>query len=144
MRNENNYGIQNLFDISRLNDYLKLLCVTAYVIRFVNNLKQKVEKQSLRLQLLQPIDIENAEFEWIMIAQKEFSSNKSYFNHLQFKFSVFFDNQNILRCGGRNFPIYQKILKTQFLLPKQLHFSHLIILFSHVQTKHGGIKDTIL
>ena len=63
MKNENNYGIQNLIDISRLNDYLKLLRVTAYVIRFVNNLKQKVEKQSLRLQLLQPVDIENAEFE---------------------------------------------------------------------------------
>ena len=46
MKNENNYGIQNLIDISRFNDYLKLLRVTAYVIRFVNNLKQKVEKQT--------------------------------------------------------------------------------------------------
>ena len=53
--------IQNLIDISRFNDYLKLLCVTAYVIRFVNNIKQKVEKQSLNLQFFQPIDIENAE-----------------------------------------------------------------------------------
>ena len=50
MKNENNYGIQNLIDISRFNDYLKLLRVTAYVVRFVNNLKRKVEKQSLNLQ----------------------------------------------------------------------------------------------
>ena len=63
MKNENNYGIQNLIDISRFNDYLKLLHVTAYVIRFVKNLKQKFEKQSLNLQFLQPTDIENAEFE---------------------------------------------------------------------------------
>ena len=63
MKNENNYGIQNLINISRFNDYLKLLRVTAYVIRFVNNLKQKVEKQSLNLQFFQPIDIENAEFQ---------------------------------------------------------------------------------
>ena len=49
MKNENNYGIQNLIDISRFNDYLKLLRVTACVIPFVNNLKQKVEKQSLNL-----------------------------------------------------------------------------------------------
>ena len=62
MKNENNYGIQNLINISRFNGYLKLLRVTAYVIRFVDNLKQKVEKQSLNLQFLQPIDIENAEF----------------------------------------------------------------------------------
>ena len=50
-------------DISRFNDYLKLLRITAYVIRFVNNLKQKVKKQSLSLQFPQPIDIENVEFE---------------------------------------------------------------------------------
>ena len=81
MKNENNYGIQNLIDISRFNYYyLKLLRVTAYVIHFVNNLKQNVKKQSLNLQFLQPIDIENAELEWIRIAQKEFSSNKFYFN----------------------------------------------------------------
>ena len=144
MKNENNYGIQNLIDISRFNDYLKLLRVTAYVIRFVNNLKQKVEKQSLNLQFLQPIDIENAEFEWIRIAQKEFFSNKSYFNQLKIKFGVFFDNQNILRCGGRiQFSDVPENSKSPILLPKQSHFFHLITLFSHLQTEHDGIKDTI-
>ena len=79
-----------------------------------------------------------------MISQKEFSSNKFYFNQLQFKFSVFFDNQNILRCSGRlKFSNLPENSKKPILLRKQLHFSHLIILFSHVQTKHGGIKDTI-
>ena len=37
MKNENNYGIQHLIDISRFHDYLKLLRVTAYVICFVKN-----------------------------------------------------------------------------------------------------------
>ena len=55
----------------------------------------------MNLQFLQPIDVENAAFEWIRIAQKEFSSNNSYFKQLKIKFGVFFDNQNILRCGGR-------------------------------------------
>ena len=44
MKNENNYGIQNLIGISRFNDYLKLPRIPTYVIRFVNNLKQKVKK----------------------------------------------------------------------------------------------------
>ena len=39
MKNDGNYGIQNLIDISRFNNYLKLRRITAYVIRFVNNLK---------------------------------------------------------------------------------------------------------
>ena len=56
----------------------------------MNNLKQ----------FLQPIDIENAEFYWIRMAQKEFSGNKPYFNQLKIKFGEFFDNQNILRFGG--------------------------------------------
>ena len=144
MKNENNYGIQNLLDICRFNDYLKLLCITAYVVCFVNNLKQKVKRQSLNLQFLQPIDIENAKFEWIRIAQKDFSSNKSYFNQLKIKFGVFFDNQNILRCGGRlQFFDLPEISKNPILLPKQSHFSHLVTSFLHLQTKHGGIKDTI-
>ena len=81
---------------------------------------------------------------WIRIAQKEFSSNKSYFNQLKIKFGVFLDNQNILRCGGRlQFSDLPENSKNPILLPKQSHFSHLIILFSHLQTKHGRIKDTI-
>ena len=108
----------------------------------MNNLKQKVKKQRSNLQFLQPIDIENAEFEWIGIAQKEFFSNKCYFNQLKIKFGVFFDNQNILRCGGRlQFSNLPENSKNPVLLPKQSHFSHLVT-FSHIQTKRGGIKDT--
>ena len=144
MKNDGNYGIQDLIDISRFNNYLKLLRITAYVIRFVNNLKQKVKKQSLNIQFLQPTDIENAEFEWIRIAQKEVSSSKSYFNQLKIKFGVIFDNQNILRCGGRlKFSNLRENSKNPTLLLKQSHFSHLVTLFSHLQAKHGGIKDTI-
>ena len=108
----------------------------------MNNLKQKVKKQSLNHQFLQPIDTENA---GLRIDQKEFSSNKSYFNQLKITFGVFFDNQNILRCGGRlQFSDLPENSKNPILLPKQSHFSHLGTLFSHLQTKHGGIKDTIL
>ena len=57
-------------DISKLSEYLNLLRIIACVIRFVSNLEQKVKKQSLNLQSLQPIDIENEEFEWIRIPQK--------------------------------------------------------------------------
>ena len=89
MKSENNYGIQNLIDISRFNDYLKLLRITAYVIRFENNLKQKIEKQSLKLQFLQPVDIENAEFKWIRISQIEISCNKSYVNQLKLNLVYF-------------------------------------------------------
>ena len=85
----------------------------------MNNLKENLKKQSWNLKFLQPIDIENTEFEWIRIAQKEFSSNKSYFNQIKIKFGVFFDNQNILRCGGRlQFPDLPENLKNQILLPK--------------------------
>ena len=107
MKNQENYGIQNLIDISRFNDYLKLLRRTAYVIHFLNNLKQKVKRQSLDVvQFLQPVDIENAKLEWIIIVLKEIFSNNIYFNQLKIKFSVFFGN----RCSA----IYQKILKIQF------------------------------
>ena len=48
-------------------------------------------------------------------SSKGISGIKFYFNQLKIKFGVFFDNQNILHCGGGyNFPIFQKILKIQF------------------------------
>ena len=141
-KNDGNYGIQNLKNISSFNNYLKLLPITAYVIRLVNNLKQKVKKQSLSLQFLSPIDIENAEFEWIKIRQKKFSSNKSYFNQLNIKFGVFFDNQNILRCGGRlQFSDLPKNSKNPMLLSKHLHFSHLVTIFLHLQAKQHAISQ---
>ena len=130
-------------DIPRFNDYSKLLRITAYLIRFVKNLKQKVRKRSFNLQFLPPIDIENPEFEWIRWAQEEFSSTKSSFNRLKIKFGVFFNNQNILRCGGRlQFSDLPENPKNSILLPKESHFSYLVTLFSHLQTKHDGIKDT--
>ena len=93
----------------------------------MNNLKQKVRKQSLNLQFLQSVDIENAEFEWIGVVHKEFSSNKFYFNWLRIKFSKFFDNQFILCCGGRlEFSSLPKNSKNPILLPKQLYFSYLV------------------
>ena len=95
----------------------------------------------MKLQFLQPIDIENAEFERIRIAQKEFSSNKSYFNQLKIKFGVFFENQNIRR-GRLQFSDLRENPQNPILLPKQSHFSHLVT-FSHLQTKHGGTKNTI-
>ena len=105
----------------------------------------------MNLQFLQPTDIENKEFECIQNTEyrkyknnTEFSSDKSYFNQLKIKFPAFFDNQNTLHCGGRiQFSDLQENSKNQILLPKQSHFSHLVTLFSHLQTKHGGIKDTI-
>ena len=78
------------------------------------------------------------------MAQKEFSGNKPYFNQLKIKFGEFFDNQNILRFGGwLQFSDLPENSKKPILLTKQSYFSHLTTLFLHLQTKHGGIKDTI-
>ena len=87
----------------------------------------------MNLQFLQLIDTENAEFEWIRITQKEFSSNKSYFNQLKIRFGVFFGNENILRCGGRlQFSDLPENSKDSILLPNShislissKHYSHI-------------------
>ena len=72
------------------------------------------------------------------MAQKEFSSNKSYFNQL---FGVFFDNQNIPWCGGRlQFSDLPENFRNPILLPNQSHFSHLVTLFSHLQKNMAELK----
>ena len=101
-------------DISRLNDYLNLLCITAYIIRFVNNLKQNVKKTEFEPSFSSTNWYWKCRIWMDKDSSKGISGIKSYFNQLKINFGVIFDNQNILHCGGGyNFPIFQKILKIQ-------------------------------
>ena len=62
MKNQSNYAIQNLMDIFRYNDYLKLLDIAVHV-----QSQTKIWKTELEPSVLQPIGTENAEFEWSRI-----------------------------------------------------------------------------
>ena len=64
------YGISNVVQIDRYGSLEKVLRVTAYVMRFVKNLKEKKAKRELDIGKLKVEETEEAERVWIKDAQK--------------------------------------------------------------------------
>ena len=69
IREESARGIDQLIDINKYSLYDKLLCVTAYVCRFINNLKAKMNKQEQLTGSVIVPEILSAERLWIINAQ---------------------------------------------------------------------------
>ena len=46
-----NYSITKIIDVNKFNDVLKLFRVTAFVLRFINNVKKKINKKEIILKL---------------------------------------------------------------------------------------------
>ena len=81
---------------------------------------------------------------WIKSVQREFFKDKSNLKQFQIKLGVYLDTDNIYKCKGRlvnsSLPEYSK---APIFLPKESYFSNVIILKSHQNLKHNGIKDKI-
>ena len=74
---EKSRAIGNVIDITRYNDYLKLLRITGYVLRFVNNLQNKRIKGSLIIsKYLTATEINQAKKLWIIDNQCHLQGEK--------------------------------------------------------------------
>ena len=68
-------------DIKNINIYkyitaARLFRVTAFILRFISNLKLSVERKEVKEIDLTAVEIEIAEFTWIKSVQKEFFKDK--------------------------------------------------------------------
>ncbi|XP_057296224.1 uncharacterized protein LOC130625174 [Hydractinia symbiolongicarpus] len=105
----------------------KLLRVTAYVIKFIDCLKSRINGNVSKQTLLSTEDLEHAELLW-----------------LKNTLGLFIDKDDIIRCKGRllhaNLPYDSKY---PILLPGDSYLSTLIIRRVHQQTFHAGVKHTL-
>ena len=121
---QNITGIHNVIDVFRYSSINKLLAVTSYVLRFINNaLKQ-------RTRIVGPLhssELNTAEKLWISSSQK--TSYKQEITYLTQKqnscptlvkqLRLFLDKDKLLRCGGRihNAPVSESTKFPLFFLP---------------------------
>jgi len=134
--------IYNLDDlISRCSNYSKLIRVTAYVLRFISNLKASVQGQSTYLGFITSTEISSAEHLWYLNVQSEIKNNnyKQLARDLQF-----FKNDDVIRCRGRmkNAPLHYDA-KYPIFIPRNTKFATLLIQHYHALVLHSGLKDTI-
>ena len=91
-------SISSLIDLNRFSNLHRLLRVTAYVLRFVKNLKERLKggKQVFESDI-SATDIKEAEQWWISDAQKSLRLNKK-FESWSREFDLFPDCDGLLRC----------------------------------------------
>lgn len=144
-------GIHKIIDLSRYSTLTKLLRVTGYVLRFINNLRDSTAKQTGTLSVT---ELNTAQFRWIFdCQQQQFPTeiqhlklnlrNKKY-PPLVRQLQLFLDDKGYLRCGGRihNAPVHNTT-KFPYLLPSRHTLTTLIILAAHITQLHGGVICTV-
>ncbi|XP_065895991.1 uncharacterized protein [Dysidea avara] len=143
-------SIYNIIDPSTHSSYTKLLDITAYVLRFSHNTRQKLFKLKGPLT---PSELSIANTHWVSSAQlqgfpEEVSSlcskTRSPQPPLVRQLRLYLDHSGIIRCGGRihNAPLSEST-KFPLLLPSKDPFTSLLIWHTHKQQHHAGVTMTL-
>ncbi|XP_077536014.1 uncharacterized protein LOC144148339 [Haemaphysalis longicornis] len=137
-----------VIDTERFSSLSKLLRVTAWVLRYVKNLKQEDKVTGP----LTTEEVQNAEHYLIRVEQqlhfdvevKCIATKKPLPSHSKIKeLRLLVDDDGLLRVRGRVLASDTYGAQVPILLPKDTHFTHLMIQHAHVQVLHGGVRDTL-
>ncbi|XP_069139220.1 uncharacterized protein [Argopecten irradians] len=146
-RMEPTSNVMDIVQIERFNSYQKLLRVTAYVIRFVDNLRKREDRNQGKLTAG---ELQRAANMWIRDIQHNIYSTELEClrsrtqHHLIRQLKLYIDPGNMLRCGGRinNAPIPTDA-KFPLLLPGKHKFTHLLIQDTHQRNCHAGTGTVV-
>ena len=138
-----NYTIGNVIDINRYNDLLKLLRVTAFVIRFITNLKLKCQKNPLILSKYALCDeLKDARLRWIKDNQSTLDT--SSYEEIKINLNLKQDQDGVIRSHGRlkNAKIAFN-MKAPIFLNKKHKLAEIIVYYSHLKVLHRGVRHTL-
>jgi hypothetical protein len=91
-------SLENVLDIRRFGSLCKLVRVTSFIIRLVNNLKARVKKEEMQADILKPQEISAAENALIKAAQVRLKETTDYANLVKQWGLV--EREGVLRCSG--------------------------------------------
>ena len=135
-------NVGNVIDINRYSSVLKLLRVTALVIRFVRNLSAKRRGSEKIVGNLGREELFHAESLWIRSVQESLKQQKNY-QQLVRELRVYEDD-GILRARGRlNRSDLPQETKNPILLSRYHKFTEMIILDCHKFVHHSGVSATL-
>ena len=146
-------GLHRVINPTNYSKLRKLVAVTAYVKRFIANLKQPNDKQ---FGPLSPDELYKAKLCWIKSSQSEIywkeltnltsSTSQSSATRLPLvrQLRLFLDKDGFIRCGGRihNAPLDQ-LTKFPYLLAPKHPFTSLIVHSAHEKQFHAGVDSTL-
>ena len=134
--------VSSIIDPTKFSKWKRLVRVTAWILRYVHNLRSK-RKPEEKLNPLTVDELQRSEEFWIKTAQRESHERvkKKEFNML----SPLTDGKEIIRVGGRaEKAIVTYDSKHPVLLPKNHHVSYLITKETHDTNRTGVATTTAL
>ena len=135
--------LDSIISLERFSSLPRLIRVTAYVLRFVSNLKRKKANNELTDGEIKQEEVQRAKELWYKEVQRSVFEDEK-FDQVKCSLSLFMDEKGILRCRGRleNAPIPFDA-RYPILLPRCSRFTHLVINECHLKVLHNGVRDTL-
>ena len=136
--------IGNIMDIGRYNDYLKLVRVAGYVMRFVGNLKRIVrdKKPAIKSDYLNASEIFQAERMWILDNQNTLVNEK--FDSVKINLNLKCDEEGVMRSYSRL--KHAKIpfdTKAPIFIDREHKLAKILVYYYHTKVMHRGVKQTL-
>ena len=149
------HGLHCIMFIEKYSTLHKLLAVTAYVFRFIGNLKMQ-SAEHRQTGPLEAEELDRARQNWVKstqqvtyrkeIANLQLISTNSKTSRVLLvrQLRLFLDSKGFIRCGGRihNAPL-NEVTRFPYLLPSKHPLSQLIIFDIHVSLYHSGTSATL-
>ena len=135
--------ISAILSFSKYSSSRKLFRVTAWVRRFIENIKNLREGRALRVGDLCVEEVEGAERSWLLSVQRGMETDGSL-KHLETHLNLFQDEFGVLRCRSRleNSDLVET-QKFPVILPRKNNLTELIIMDAHRRALHMGSNSTI-
>ena len=142
-------NLEEIMDIERYGSKLKLLRVTAYVLKFIRLLRG--DRGAVKSKELKAEDLNFAEVTWIRGVQAHsFATERQDLRHGYEgskhvkQFDLYLDEDKIIRCKGRiNNADTTEESKNPVLLPSRHRYTELLIRQRHDHVHHNGVKETL-
>ena len=135
-------GVSTAIHISKYGSSAKLLRVTAYALRFIENLKRKKVNVMLKAGRLSVGELEAAEGAWIVDAQLSFMQDKDY-GKLSVQLGLVKENEFLVCKGRLGSSDLDFRSKYPLLLPKNHPFTDLMIKDCHERVQHNKLRSTL-
>ena len=136
-------GVSKVIEIGRYGSLVRLLRVTAFVLRFIKNLKGKKAKRDIDIGRLKVEEIEHAEKVWIEDAQDTIKE-RADFERLSRQLGIVNNENGLLVCQGRLANSDLDIqAKYPIILPRESPLTELIIKDCHHKVHHNKLRCTL-
>lgn len=139
-----------VIDYKRFSSLNKLLRVLAYVLRFINNIKNK--KEDRKIGTMTVLEINRAKLVIVKLVQDEafqedikaLRNGKVQRSSKLTSLHPFLDSKGVLRIGGRlKHALLPEEIKHPILLPAMHYFTTLLIVHHHERLLHAGAQTTL-